>query len=177
MTGWQVAVAALVGMPGIVLGTLVVVRGPRIVGGLLITLGLLPVAVLTPDAVVAGGTAPQGLDLVPAVMSAAGWVWLYLPPALLAAYVPDGRLGRRWWALPVGWGVFLVVFHTAVALDPETYGSGPGQIRGIPPSRRRRGWEHSWVSDRSPCCWPCSSARLHAWSCGSAEATRWSGGS
>lgn len=132
MTGWQVAVAALVGMPGIVLGLLVLVRGPRIVGGLLITLGVLPVAVLTPDTVVPG-TPPQGLGLVLAVMSAAGWVWLYVPPALLAAYVPDGRLGRRWWALPVGWGVFIVAFHTAVALDPETYGSGPGQITGSPP--------------------------------------------
>ena len=68
-------------------------RGPRVVGALLVALGLLPLALLSPDATVAGRSPPHGLALLLAVVSVAGWVWLYVPPALLAAYFPDGRLG------------------------------------------------------------------------------------
>src|SRR6266540_3594048 len=82
---------------------------------------------------VSRGSPPQGFALVLAVVSVAGWVWLYLPPALLAACFPDGRVGRGWWFLPVGWAVFLVLFHVAVALDPGSYGSGPDRIPGASP--------------------------------------------
>jgi len=133
MTGWQVALAGVAGAPGIALGLLLSVRGPRVVGALLVALGLLPLALLSPDPAVAGGSPPHGLGLLLAVASVAGWVWLYVPPALLAAYFPDGRLGRGWWVLPAGWGVFLVAFHVAVALDPGSYGGGAGQIPGSPP--------------------------------------------
>jgi signal transduction histidine kinase len=132
MTGWQVALAVIAGAPGVLLGTLVFARGPRVVGVLLVMLGLLPLTLLGPDHQT-GGAPPHGPALVLAVMSVAGWVWLYVPPALLAAYVPDGRLGRGWWVLPAGWAVFLLTFHIAVALDPESYGSGPEQIPGAPP--------------------------------------------
>lgn len=132
MTGWQVALAVAAGAPGVLLGALVFARGPRIVGALLVALGLLPLTLLGPDSQT-GTSPPHGLALVLAVISVAGWVWLYVPPALLAAYVPDGRLGRGWWPLPVGWALFLVAFHVAVALDPGSYGSGPGQIAGAPP--------------------------------------------
>jgi len=132
MTGWQVALAVAAGAPGVLLGALVFARGPRIVGVLLVALGLLPLTLLSPHSQ-ATGSPPHGLALVLAVMSVAGWVWLYLPPALLAAYLPDGRLGRGWWVLPAGWAVFLLTFHVAVALDPGTYGSGPDQIAGTPP--------------------------------------------
>src|SRR3954469_22375876 len=132
MTGWQVAVAVAVGAPGVLLGVLVFARGPWVVGVLLAMLGLLPFTLLGPNSR-SGGAAPHGLALVLAVMSVAGWGWLYVPPALLAAYIPDGRLGRGWWVLPAGWAVFLLAFHVAVALDPGSYGSGPEQISGAPP--------------------------------------------
>ena len=134
MTGWQVALAGLAGAPGVVLGLLLLLRGPRVVGALLVALGLLPLALLSSDSTVAGGSPPHGLGLLLAVATVAGWVWLYVPPALLAAYFPDGRLGRGWWVvLPAGWGVFLVAFHVAVALDPGNYGGRAGQIPGSPP--------------------------------------------
>jgi signal transduction histidine kinase len=141
MTGWQIALAVAAGAPGVLLGALVFARGPRIVGVLLVALGLLPLTLLGPDSQT-GGSPPHGLALVLAVMSVAGWVWLYVPPALLAAYVPDGRLGRGWWVLPAGWALFLLAFHVAVALDPGSYGSGPGQIPGVPPVD-----EPGWVND------------------------------
>jgi hypothetical protein len=81
-----------------------------------------------------GAEPPHGFALVLAVMSVAGWVWFYVPPALLAVYFPDGRLGRRWWLLPVGWGVFLLLFHLAIAIDPGSYGDAPDQIPGAPPA-------------------------------------------
>ncbi len=132
MSAWQLAAACAVGAPGLVLGALLVSKRQWVIGALLAVLGLLPFALLSPDPDLAGPP-PHGLDLLLAVMSVAGWVWLYLPPALLAAYLPDGRLGRRWWVLPVGWAVFLVSFHVAVALDPGTYGRESGQIPGAPP--------------------------------------------
>jgi signal transduction histidine kinase len=132
MTGWQVALAVVAGAPGVLLGALVFARGPRIVGVLLVMLGLLPLTLLGPGST-DGGTPPHGLAYALAVMSVAGWVWLYVPPALLAAYIPDGRLSRKWLVLPAGWAVFLLAFHVAVALDPGSYGSSSGQIPGVPP--------------------------------------------
>ncbi len=131
MSAWQFAAACAVGAPGLVLGALLVSRRQWVVGTLLVLLGLLPFSLLAPDPELSGH--PQGLGLALAVVSMAGWVWLYLPPALLAAYLPDGRLGRGWWVLPVGWLIFLLSFHAALALDPDTYGGGPDQIPGSPP--------------------------------------------
>ena len=133
MTGWQIALAVIVGAPSVVLGVLLLARGPRVVGFLLVALGLLPFALLSPDSAVSDGSPPHGLALLLAVASVAGWVWLFLPPALLAAYVPDGRLGRGWWVLPAGWVAFVLVFHAGVALDPGSYGPGAEQIPGHPP--------------------------------------------
>jgi len=133
MTGLQTGLALSAGLPGLLVGLYLLTRGPRVIGLLLFLLGLLPLALLSPDSGVGGGEPPHGFALVRAVMSVAGWVWLYVPPALLAAYFPDGRLGRRWWLLPAGWGVFLVLFHLAVALDPGSYGDGPDKIPGTPP--------------------------------------------
>ena len=133
MTGWQIAAACASAAPGVVLGLLLLLRRQRLVGALLVALGLLPLVLLLPDSAVSRGSPPQGFALVLAVVSVAGWVWLYLPPALLAACFPDGRVGRGWWFLPVGWAVFLVLFHVAVALDPGSYGSGPDRIPGAPP--------------------------------------------
>jgi len=133
MTGWEIAAVCAFAAPGVVLGLLLLLRRQRVVGALLLALGLLPLVLLLPDSAVSGGSPPHGLALVLAVVSVAGWVWLYLPPALLAACFPDGQVGRGWWFLPVGWAVFLVLFHVAVALDPGSYGSGPERIPGPPP--------------------------------------------
>jgi signal transduction histidine kinase len=133
MTGPQVGLALSAGGPGVLVGLFLLVRRPRVIGVLLMLLGLLPLVLLSGDSGVAGAEPPHGLALALAVMSVAGWVWLYVPPALLAAYFPDGCLGRRWWLLPAGWAVFLVLFHLAVALDPGSYGSASDQIPGAPP--------------------------------------------
>jgi signal transduction histidine kinase len=133
MTGLQLGVALAAGLPGLAVGLLLTARGPRIIGVLLVVLGLLPLTLLSPDSRV-GGTPPHGFALVLAVVSVAGWVWFYVPPALLAAYFPDGRLGRRWRLLPAGWAIFLVAFHLAVAFDPASYGKASGQIPGSPPA-------------------------------------------
>ncbi len=134
MTGWQIGVACVAAVPGVVLGLLLVLRRQWVVGALLVAVGLLPLVLLSPDSAVPGGSAPRGFALVLAVASVAGWVWLYVPPALLAVCFPDGRVGRGWWVLPAGWAVFIVLFHVAVALDPGSYGSGPDQIAGAPPA-------------------------------------------
>ncbi len=133
MTGLEVGLAFSAGLPGVVVGLLLIVRGPKIIGVLLVLLGLLPLTFLSPDSGVGGTEPPHGFALVMAVISVAGWVWLYVPPALLAAYFPDGRLGRRWWMLPAGWAVFLMLFHLAVAFDSGTYGEASDQISGTPP--------------------------------------------
>jgi signal transduction histidine kinase len=132
MSAWQYVAALAVGAPGLVLGALLLSRRQWVVGALLLVLGVLPLALLAPDPEL-GGRPPEGLGLALAVASVAGWVWFYLPPALLAASLPDGRLGRGWWMLLAGWVLFLVSFHVAVALDPGTYGPGENQIPGHPP--------------------------------------------
>jgi signal transduction histidine kinase len=126
MTGLQLGLSLTAGLPGVLVGLLLIVRRPRVIGV------LLPLTLLSPDSRV-GTAPPHGFALVLAVISVAGWVWLYLPPALLAAYFPDGRLGRHWWLLPAGWAVFLVVFHLAVAFDSSSYGEASDQIPGAPP--------------------------------------------
>jgi signal transduction histidine kinase len=136
MAGWQIAAALACAAPGVVVGLLLAVRRQRVVGCLLVALGALPLLILTPDTQPAHGASAglSGLDLFAAVLAVAGWVWFYLPPALLVAYFPDGRLpSRRWRWLLVGWAAFLVTFHLAVAVDPESYGGRPDQIPGSAP--------------------------------------------
>lgn len=123
-------------LPGVALGALLVGRRRRLVGVLLIALGLMPLALLSPESPgpIAGAPGPHGMDLVLAVLEVSAWILFYLPPALLAAYFPDGRLpSRRWRWLPAGWVLFVVGFNVAVALDPGNYGSGKGRIAGSPP--------------------------------------------
>ena len=133
MSAWQFAAACAVGAPGLVLGALLVSRRQWVVGALLLLLGLLPFSLLAPDPELSGPP-PQGLGLALAVASVAGWVWFYLPPALLAAYLPDGRLGRGWWVLPVGWLIFLRVLPCSGRPRPRHVrpraGPDPGQSPG-----------------------------------------------
>jgi hypothetical protein len=134
------------GTPGFLVGLFLLARGPRVIGALLVALGLLPLALLSPDSGV-DHRAAHGFALVLAVMSMAGWVWLYVPPALLAVYFPDGRLGRRWWVLPAGWCVvFRLISIFAVASGPPQgpsqcwdgrAGLGPDACRSMPTPRCR----------------------------------------
>jgi len=136
MTGWQIAAACACAAPGVVLGLLLVVRRQYVVGVLLVALGVLPLILLSPDPASPrpGAAALHGADLAIAVFSVSAWVWFYLPPALLAAYFPDGRLpSRRWRWLIGGWVAFVAGFNLAVAVDPGSYGTGAGQIPGRPP--------------------------------------------
>jgi hypothetical protein len=133
------------GTPGFLVGLFLLARGLRVIGALLVALSLLPLALLSPDSAV-DHRAAHGFALVLAVMSVAGWVWLYLPPALLAAYFPDGRLGRRWWVLP--WMVRLssaVPFFVVASGPPQRpspcwdgrAGLGPDACRSMPTLRCR----------------------------------------
>src|SRR4051812_33940768 len=97
MTGLQLALALSAGLPGVLVGLFLLMRGPRVIGMLVLLLGLLPLALLSPDTAVSGSQPPHGPALMLAVMAVAGWVWFYVPPALLAACFPDGRPGGRWW--------------------------------------------------------------------------------
>ena len=133
MTGWQVATACACAAPGLLLGALLVLRRQRVVGSLLVLLGVMPLLLLSPDST-ASSSSPHGLGLVPAVLTVTGWIWFYLPPALLAAVFPNGRLpSHRWRWLFVGWPTFIVLFNVAVAVDPSSYGSGKDQIPGSVP--------------------------------------------
>src|SRR6266540_1663116 len=112
MTGWQIAAACASAATGVVLGLLLLLRRQRLVGALLVALGLLPLVLLLPDSAVSRGSPPQGFALVLAVVSVAGWVWLYLLLALLVGsvarvtvrYRRGGVVVRRqikWFALSV----------------------------------------------------------------------------
>jgi hypothetical protein len=133
---WQVAVAGLCAAPGGILGALLFLRRKFVVGGLLVAIGVLSVVLFgdsgTPPA--AGAAPVTAAARLAAMLSAGAWIWLYVPPALLASVFPNGRLpSRRWDWLLVGWAVVIIGFHASVALDPGTYGSGPGQVPGAPP--------------------------------------------
>jgi signal transduction histidine kinase len=136
LPAWQVAVAGVCAAPGAILGALLFMRHKFVVGGLLVALGVLSVVLLgdsgTPPAAAAAPVTAAGR--LAAMLSAGAWIWLYVPPALLASVFPDGRLpSRRWDWLLVGWAVVVIGFHASVALDPGTYGNGPGQVPGAPP--------------------------------------------
>jgi hypothetical protein len=144
MTGWEIAAAVACCAPGVGVGLLLVYRRQFVIGALLLALGALPLLLLSPDAPApaAGSASLHGVPLVLAVANAAGWIWFYVPVGLLAALFPDGRIGRRWSLLLVGWGAFIVLFHVAVAIDPENYGPGADQIPG-----QRPGHVPGWLVD------------------------------
>ena len=64
MTGAQVVLAVVAGLPGVLVGMFLVVRGPRVIGALLVLLGLLPFMILSPDSGVGGTQSPHGVALV-----------------------------------------------------------------------------------------------------------------
>ena len=83
-------------------GLFLLVRGPRVIGALLVCSVCCHWCACRRTPARAGSEPPHGVGLVLTVISVAGWVWHYLPPALLAAaYFPKGQIGRPWRA-PAG---------------------------------------------------------------------------
>ena len=110
----------------LVLGVLVAHRRPtNWVGPLLVLIAPLAIALSggdLPDPVVHPGSAWQPLWIVFVQLTPGGWMWLFVPPALLVLLFPDGRPpGPRWrW---VGYGLVIVplLFLFPAAADPEPF--------------------------------------------------------
>jgi len=134
---WQVlAVAAVAAIP-IGLGLLLAVRRPRVaVGPLLVALGVAPLVVFAADSWAQTATTADAWPGAQAagVFSRGGWIWFYIPAALLVALFPDGHLPSRWrpW-MGVGVSAVVFIFHVAVALDPSTYADAGGTAPGAAP--------------------------------------------
>ena len=133
---WQLLVfAAVVSVP-IALGLILAIRRPRLsIGACLVAFGVVPL-VLAAVGTWGDTDGPGGWPgaHVAAVLNAGSWIWLYVPPALLAAVFPTGNLrSRRQRWLIFGWPVVLVGFHVAVFLDPGTYVGGGGKVIGSAP--------------------------------------------
>ena len=114
---WSVADA----LPGVALGVLLLIHRRVVIGMTLIGLGstaLLGIADL--------GSAPgdpSSSGALTAILLAGGWIWQFMPPALLAALMPDGHLEPRWRWLWWGWLPCLALFWAGIVLDPDTYGT------------------------------------------------------
>ena len=129
-----VAVASVLGLTTVVLGLVVAARRPgNVVGALLCLVGVLPVWVAAGD--VYALAVAQRPDVVPvsAVLVAlhlGDWMFLYVPPALLALTFPDGRVpGPRWRWVGLGLLVVPVAFLVLAAFDPAPF---PAPFAGLP---------------------------------------------
>ena len=120
-------IAVVLGAASIGLGLVVTRRRPgNIVGALLVCVGFLPVYVASGDIYTAAVAVRPDLMPVSAVyiaLSLGSWMFLYVPPALLALVFPDGRLpaGRRWRWVAAGLLAVPVAFLIVAAFDPAPY--------------------------------------------------------
>jgi signal transduction histidine kinase len=129
------AIATVLGLASVTLGMVVAAKCPDNPVGLLLTwVGLVPVFIAGGD-VYADALAARP-DLVPVssvlVSLAPGtWMFLYVPPALLALLFPDGRLprGRRWRWLAAGLLVVPIAFTLLGSFDPAPFA---GPFRDVP---------------------------------------------
>ena len=106
-------------------------------GALLAAFSTVPLAEFAMHAWGATGTTayPWPGAHVAAVIDMGGWMWFFLPPAVLAAVFPGGRgLSRRGRWLLFGWPVVLAAFGFGVALDRSTYREGGGTVPGRAPA-------------------------------------------
>jgi hypothetical protein len=128
-------VATLLGGASVALGVVVATKRPdNLVGALLAAVGLLPIGIASGDIYADAYAARPDVVPISAVLialSAGTWMFLYVPPALLALVFPDGRLpaGRRWRWLAGGLVGLPVAFTLLNAFDPEPY---PAPFRDVP---------------------------------------------
>jgi signal transduction histidine kinase len=127
-------ISVLLGLASVVLGLVVATRRPdNVVGALLTLVGLVPIWMTTSDNY--GAAWAQRPDLVPLsevfiALQGGAWMFLYVPPALLALLFPDGRLpGRRWRAVAVGLVVVPVLFAVLVCFDPTPFAAPFTQVQ------------------------------------------------
>ncbi|GAA0798124.1 sensor histidine kinase [Spirilliplanes yamanashiensis] len=125
--GWYVAGGAVLGAASVALGLLVAHRRPRnAVGPLLVLVGLVPIWLTGSDLYEAAAANSPALRpvLEPVLALHDGdWMWLYVPPALLALHFPDGRLpGPRWRWVAAGLIAVPAAFTLLVAGDPAAEG-------------------------------------------------------
>jgi signal transduction histidine kinase len=129
------AVATVLGFATVALGVAVATKRPdNLVGALLALVGLLPIAIASGD--IYGDAVARRPDLVPVSalltsLEPGTWMFLYVPPALLALIFPDGRLprGRRWRWLAAGLIAVPVLFTFLAAFDPTPF---PAPFQDVP---------------------------------------------
>jgi signal transduction histidine kinase len=129
-----VIVTVVLGLTSVVLGLLVATRRPgNVVGALLTWVGLLPITMSAGDVHAEAVAARPELVPVSALLVAlhgGDWMFLYVPPALLALTFPDGRApGPRWRWVGVGLIAVPVIFMVLVAFDPAPF---PAPFTGVP---------------------------------------------
>ena len=148
------AIATVLGFASVALGVVVATKRPdNLVGALLAWVGLMPVAIASSDAYAEAFIARP--DVVPVSafllsLDPGSWMFLYVPPALLALLFPDGRLpdGRRWRVLAAALIVVPVLFMFVAAFDPEPF---PAPFTGVPHAFRA-GLAHAGAAGRR--VWP-----------------------
>jgi signal transduction histidine kinase len=128
------AVATGLGFASVALGVVVATKRPgNVVGALLTWVGLMPIAIASGDAYGEAVTRRPdvvGVSALLVALEAGTWIFLYVPPALLALTFPDGRLpGRRWRWAAAAFIVVPVAYMILSAFDPAPY---PAPFADVP---------------------------------------------
>jgi signal transduction histidine kinase len=120
-------VATVLGLASVALGIVVAAKRPdNLVGALLTLVGLLPIGIAAGEAYSDAYAARPDLVPVSALLTSLDpgmWMFLYVPPALLALVFPDGHLpaGRRWRALAAALIAVPIAFVILAAFDPTPF--------------------------------------------------------
>jgi signal transduction histidine kinase len=140
--GWFV-VACLAGLSALAVGVLVARHAPdNWVSGLLGLHGACLIAIAGSDAYWAAAQIEPSLPVSAPMASLwiGAWVWLYIPPALLALVFPDGHLTRGARLIAIGLVGVGLAYPLLQAVDPQSYpdpyaavphalGTGPSWLR------------------------------------------------
>ncbi len=119
-------VSIVLGLPSLMLGWVLLRKESRnLVGPILCLLGLLPLMLAFTDTYTAVVTAQPGLlpvsDLL-VTLNQGDWMLLYVPPALLMLYFPNGRLpSRRWRPVVAGLLIVPVLFDVLAGMAAEPF--------------------------------------------------------